>query len=154
MKTLMINLLALVIITAAILCSIPFAVADGVSYLAEGVRSLFRKVTAYALKFVLAAAGLTGSLTVMAADTGIGDGVGFLSMLYESWGELSIYVQVIGVLWLLVPVFSFIVSITDTPVDDNVWGKYIYPVIEKLAIVTFKAKQSPGDGLTIKPFGK
>ena len=52
----------------------------------------------------------------------------------------------------MVPVFSVIVSLTDTPADDNLWGKYVYPIIEKLAIVTFKTKQYPGDSYLLKPF--
>lgn len=81
------------------------------------------------------------------------EGLTFLSVLIETWGLLPLYAQIIGVLWLLVPVFSVLVSITKTPYDDNLWGKWIYPILEKLALVTFKAKQKPGDDM-IKPLPK
>lgn len=92
------------------------------------------------------------SLTACAAES-IPQGITFLSVLIETWSLLPIYAQIIGVLWLLVPVFSLIVSMTKTPYDDNLWGKWIYPILEKLALVTFKAKQKPGDDM-IKPLPK
>lgn len=93
------------------------------------------------------------SLTACATET-IPQGITFLSVLIETWALLPLYAQIIGVLWLLVPVFSVIVSMTDTPYDDNLWGKWIYPILEKLAFVTFKSKQKPGDSLVIKPLNK
>ena len=88
------------------------------------------------------------SLTASAAE--LAQGITFFSVLTETWVLLPWYGQVIGVLWLLVPVFSFIVSATDTPTDDNLWGKWIYPIIEKLALVVFKSKEKPGDYLLTK----
>ena len=90
------------------------------------------------------------SVSANAAD--LAEGVTFFSVLVETWAMLPLYAQIIGVLWLLVPVFSVIVSMTDTPYDDNLWGKWIYPILEKLAIVTFKTKQKPGDGILLKSF--
>lgn len=92
------------------------------------------------------------TMIVKSAET-MPEGLTFLSVLVETWGLLPLYAQIIGVLWLMVPVFSLIVSLTDTPMDDNVWGKWIYPILEKLALVTFKSKQKAGDGL-IKPLSK
>lgn len=94
------------------------------------------------------------SLTACATET-IPQGITFLflSVLIETWSLLPLYAQIIGLLWLFVPVFSLIVALTKTPYDDNLWGKWIYPIIEKLALVTFKAKQKPGDDL-IKPLPK
>jgi hypothetical protein len=89
------------------------------------------------------------SLTACASE--LAEGVTFFGILVETWALLPLYAQIIGVLWLLVPVFSVIVSLTDTPYDDNLWGKWIYPILEKLALVTFKSKQKPGDGLFLKP---
>ena len=90
------------------------------------------------------------SLTACASE--LPQGITFFSVLIETWSLLPLYAQIIGVLWLLVPVFSVIVSMTDTPYDDSLWGKWIYPIIEKLAMVTFKTKQKPGDNLLLKPF--
>ena len=90
------------------------------------------------------------SLTACASE--LAEGVTFFGILVETWALLPLYAQIIGVLWLMVPVFSVIVSLTDTPADDNLWGKYVYPIIEKLAIVTFKTKQYPGDSYLLKPF--
>ena len=92
------------------------------------------------------------SLTACASE--LAEGVTFFGILVETWALLPLYAQIIGVLWLLVPVFSVIVSLTDTPMDDNLWGKWIYPIIEKLALVTFKTKQKPGDGYFLKPLKK
>lgn len=90
------------------------------------------------------------SLTACASE--LAEGVTFFGILVETWALLPMYAQIIGVLWLLVPVFSVVVSLTDTPMDDNLWGKWIYPILEKLAMVSFKAKQKPGDNLLLKPF--
>lgn len=92
------------------------------------------------------------SLTASASE--LAEGVTFFSILVETWSLLPLYAQIIGVLWLLVPVFSMIVSATDTPTDDSLWGKWIYPILEKLALVTFKSKQMPGDWLLLKPLNK
>jgi hypothetical protein len=92
------------------------------------------------------------SLTACASE--LAEGVTFFGILVETWAMLPLYAQIIGVLWLLVPLFSVIVSLTDTPYDDNLWGNWIYPIIEKLALITFKAKQKPGDGLLLKPIKK
>lgn len=158
MRNLTINLLALVFITLAVLISIPGAVVDCVRYAIEGARWLFNKITLGAFKFVFCIAGLVGATSVMAAEastgSGLGEGIGFFTLLYDSWSLLPLYVQIIGVVWLLVPVFSFIVSATDTPTDDKIWGKWIYPIIEKLALVAFKSKQMPGDGYLLKPHKK
>ena len=91
-------------------------------------------------------------ISVSANAGDLAEGVTFLGILVETWALLPLYAQIIGVLWLLVPVFSLIVSLTDTPMDDNLWGKWIYPILEKLAVVTFKTKQKPGDGYLLKPF--
>jgi hypothetical protein len=91
------------------------------------------------------------SLSACATEV-VPQGITFFSILIETWSLLPLYAQIIGVLWLLVPVFSLIVSLTDTPTDDNLWGKWIYPILEKLAVVTFKTKQKPGDGYLLKPF--
>tara|TARA_R110002033_G_scaffold170862_2_gene214566 strand:+ start:7472 stop:7906 length:435 start_codon:yes stop_codon:yes gene_type:complete len=90
------------------------------------------------------------SVSANAAD--LAEGVTFFGILVETWAMLPLYAQIIGVLWLLVPVFSVVVSLTDTPMDDNLWGKWIYPILEKLAMVSFKAKQKPGDSYLLKPF--
>lgn len=90
------------------------------------------------------------SLTACASE--LAEGLTFFGILVETWALLPMYAQIIGVLWLLVPVFSVVVSLTDTPMDDNLWGKWIYPILEKLAMVSFKAKQKPGDSYLLKPF--
>lgn len=151
MKPFFLNLLALVVIAASLFFTALFTIAEGVSYLANVARPMFSKVTVCALKPLIAVAGLTSALTVMAAETqateGISAGLQFFTLLYDSWAILPIYMQIIGALWLLVPVFSFIVSATDTPADDKLWGKWIYPVIEKLAFMAFKSKQLPANDL-------
>lgn len=151
MKPFTMNLLAFLVVTTTLILSALFAIADSVSSLANVARPMFSKVTAYALKPLIAVAGLTSALTVMAAETqateGISAGMQFFTLLYDSWAMLPIYMQIIGALWLLVPVFSFIVSATDTPADDKLWGKWIYPVIEKLAFMAFKSKQLPANDL-------
>lgn len=151
MKPFFLNLLALAVIATSLFFTALFTIAEGVSYLANVARPMFSKVTAYALKPLVAVAGLTSALTVMAAETqateGISAGMQFFTLLYDSWAMLPIYMQIIGALWLFVPVFSFIVSATDTPADDKLWGKWIYPVIEKLAFMAFKSKQLPANDL-------
>lgn len=158
MHKLSIKLMPLVIITLAVLIAMPNAVVDCVRYAIEGTRWLFNKITSGALKFVFSIAGLVGAMSVMAAETstgaGLSEGIGFFTLLHDSWNSLPLYVQILGVVWLFVPVFSFIVSATDTPTDDRIWGKWIYPIIEKLALVAFKSKQLPGDGYLLKPHKK
>ena len=129
------------------------------------VADVFLKVTAYSASLLTSFCGFVRqrsvvfaamlgfsfmSLTACASE--LAEGVTFFGILVETWALLPLYAQIIGVLWLLVPVFSVIVSLTDTPMDDNLWGKWIYPIIEKLALVTFKTKQKPGDSYLLKPF--
>ena len=75
MRNFLINLLALVFIALAVLCAIPSALVDCVRYSFSGLRWVFNKVTARILKFVFALAGLTGALSVMAAETAGGTGL-------------------------------------------------------------------------------
>lgn len=70
----------------------------------------------------------------LAADTS------FWQYLLAAWSELGLVSKVVGVLWALVPIASLIVSLTPTPKDDAVFGKYVYPLLEKMALVFFKAK--------------
>lgn len=77
---------------------------------------------------------------------------GFISYFVSAWATLSWPLKVLGILWLLVPVFSIIVATTDTPKDNKIWGKYIYPLLELGAMTFFKAKQKPGDSELAKPF--
>lgn len=76
---------------------------------------------------------------------GSGPDSGFLDYFASAWETLPWPLKFLGTLWLLVPVFSIIVSTTDTPKDDKVWGKVIYPLLEILAMSFLKAKQKPGD---------
>lgn len=114
--------------------------------------SLLAPAKAFIRERVLMLATFAGfclmSLTASAGE--LAQGITFFSVLTETWALLPWYAQVVGVLWLLVPVFSLIVSATDTPTDDNLWGKWIYPIIEKLALVVFKSKEKPGDYLLTK----
>lgn len=128
------------------------AVADVFAKITTYCTSLLAPAKTFIRERVLMLATLAGfclmSLTASAGE--LAEGITFFAVLTETWVLLPWYAQVIGVLWLLVPVFSFIVSATDTPTDDNLWGKWIYPVIEKLALVVFKSKEKPGDYLLKK----
>lgn len=121
-------------------------------YLIDRGTSLLASVKTFVRERIVMLATFAGfclmSLTASAAE--LAEGITFFSVLTETWALLPWYAQVIGVLWLLVPVFSFIVAATDTPKDDNLWGKWIYPIIEKLALVVFKSKEKPGDYLLTK----
>jgi hypothetical protein len=142
------TLLVLFIATAA-LCS-------SVAYLFDCAASLLAPIRSFARERVAMLVAFVGfcfmSFSVNAAD--LAEGITFLSVLTETWSLLPWYGQVVGVLWLLVPMFSFIVSATDTPVDDSLWGKWIYPLLEMMALTIFKSKQSPGDGILPKPYKK
>lgn len=76
----------------------------------------------------------------------------FITWLTESWSQLPTPLAIVGVLWVLVPVFSLIVALTPTPRDDAWWGKYIYPALEWLSLNFLKSKQKPGDNDLLKPF--
>lgn len=94
-------------------------------------------------------------LPVLAAETiipatDVAATINFFGYLQAAWVELSLLGKVIGVLWVLVPLFSLIVSLTPTPRDNLFFGKYIYPLIELLAMNFFKVKQKPGDESALK----
>lgn len=76
--------------------------------------------------------------------------IDFMTMVIGLWSALNAFERVIAALYLLVPLFSLIVSMTPTPRDNLFFGKYIYPLIELLAINFFKVKQKPGDESALK----
>ena len=69
MKPFFLNLLALAVIATSLFFTALFTIAEGVSYLANVARPMFSKVTAYALKPLIAVAGLSTAATVMAAES-------------------------------------------------------------------------------------
>jgi len=99
-------------------------------------------------------AGFFISALALAAEAGPENAIDFIGYLYSAWGELGITGKLVGTLWALVPVFSLIVSLTPTPRDDGIWGRWLYPIIEKLAMQFFKAKQKPGDNDLLKGWVK
>lgn len=103
------------------------------------------------LLFLLAGVALTFLSACAFAEAGSGIEADFILYLLGAWDEMSVLVKVIAVLWILVPVFSLIVSLTPTPRDDAWWGKYIYPALELLAMNFLKVKQKPGDNDLLKP---
>lgn len=95
-------------------------------------------------------AGFFISALALAAEAGPESGIDFIGYLVAAWSELGLAGKVVGVLWVLVPVFSLIVSLTKTPKDDKWWGKYVYPALELLALNFLKSKQKPGDNDLLK----
>lgn len=70
----------------------------------------------------------------------------FLASLLVGSSFMGVYGQIVGLLVTVgVPLASAIVNYTDTPNDDEIYGKYVYPFIEFLALVRNKAKQKAGD---------
>lgn len=89
-------------------------------------------------------------LAVFAED--LKTGSDFLISLSALWSDLNILERIVGVIWGLVPLFSLMVAMTNTPDKYSWWGKYAYPILELLALTVFKAKQQPGDSEAIKSF--
>lgn len=69
-----------------------------------------------------------------------------LASILVGSSAMGVYGQVVGLLITVgVPLASAIVNYTETPKDDKIYGKYVYPLIEFLALVRNKAKQKAGD---------
>lgn len=69
--------------------------------------------------------------------------IDFMTMVIGLWSALNAFERVIAALYLLVPVFSIIVSLTPTPRDNLLLGK-AYKLLELFALQVFRAKQTPG----------
>lgn len=73
-----------------------------------------------------------------------------ISLVVGKWGFIGTVIGVAAVgLPALHSLASAYVASTDTPSDDAFYGKFIYPVLEVLALVVGKAKQpKPGETIT------
>ncbi len=85
-------------------------------------------------------ASFFASAIALGAEAGAEHSIEFVGYLIDAWQSLGTIGRIVGVLWALVPVFSLIVSLTPTPKDDQIWSA-VYRLVEKLALVFFKAKQ-------------
>ncbi len=92
------------------------------------------------LTTLAAMAGFFVSAIVLGAEASAENSIEFVGYLFGAWQSLGAVGRVVGVLWALVPVFSLIVSLTPTPRDDQLWSP-VYKLLEKLALIFFKAKQ-------------
>jgi hypothetical protein len=151
MRNLTINLLALVFITLALLFTIPSAIAEGVSYLVVGLRSLFSKVTTYALKFMFGIAGLTGALTVMADDSSTTTDVGIglidviLPFLIDASATNPVIATCLAVFAMLQPLIGIIANKTKNP---HV-GKLAIFGNKVLQLMTFNSSNNQPDVLSV-----
>ena len=151
MKTLMINLLALVIITAAILCSIPFAVSDAASYLYAHVRTVFSKVASYALKPLVGIAGLSAGATVMAEESGGASDISLgladliLPFLIDAAGTNPIIATCLAVFAMLQPLIGIIANRTKNPH----FGKFAIFGNKVLQLMTFNSSKNQPDVLSV-----
>lgn len=150
MRNLTINLLALVFITLALLFTITSAIAECVGYAASGLRWVFNKITAQALKFVFAIAGLSGALTVMAAESGTGAGMDLTSILLpfilKAAAANPIVATALAIFAMAQPIIGYIANKTNNPKMNKVaiFGNKV------LQTMTFNSSKNQPDVLSWK----
>ena len=150
MRNLTINLLALVFIALAVLCAIPSAVVDCGRYAFAGVRWVFNKITGRVLKFVFALAGLTGALSVMAAETAGGAGLDLTAVVLPFLMKAAAANPVVATglaIWAFAqPFIGFIANKTKNP---HV-GKVAILGNKVLQLMTYNSSKNQPDVLSVR----
>ena len=157
MRNLTLNLLALVFIALAVLCAIPSAVVDCLCYVGAGLRWVLNKITGRVLKFVFAVAGVSGALTVMAAEPSGGSGLDLtaivLPFLLKAAAANPVVATGLAIFAFAQPFIGFIANKTKNP---HV-GKVAILGNKLLQMMTFNSSKnqpdvlSVGEMLTTKP---
>jgi hypothetical protein len=150
MRNLTINLLALVFIALATAFSIPSAIADCVRYCFGRVRWALSKATSTVLKFVFAIAGLSGALTVMAAEASTGSGLDLTSILLpfllKAAAANPIVATGLAIFAMVQPIIGYIANKTENPKVGKVaiFGNKV------LQSMTFNSSKNQPDVLSWK----
>lgn len=150
MRNLTINLLALVFIALALLFTIPSAIAECVGYAAAGLRWVFNKITAQVLKFVFAIGGLSGALTVMAAESSPDAGMDLTSILLpfilKAAAANPIVATALAIFAMAQPLIGYIANKTNNPKVNKVaiFGNKV------LQTMTFNSSKNQPDVLSWK----
>lgn len=149
MRNLFINLLALVFIALAVLVAIPSAIAECVRSSLAGMRWVFNKITGQVLKFVFAIAGLSGALTVMAAEPSASSGLDLtaivLPFLMKAAAANPIVATGLAIFAMAQPFIGFIANKTKNPQVGKVaiFGNKV------LQLMTFNSSTNQPDVLSV-----
>ncbi|MGB2065749.1 MAG: hypothetical protein ACPHUL_11345 [Marinomonas gallaica] len=152
MKLFIIYLLALVIITLALLFTIPAAIADCLRYLVGAVRSVFNKLTGAAFKALFGIAGLTGALTVMASDPGTSSdvGIGLVELLLPFLINAASANPIVATGLAIFAMFQPIIGIVANKTKNPHVGKLAIFGNKVLQLMTFNSSKNQPDVLSVK----